>query len=174
MAANGGITVLPFATFPPIELITMKFHFTCLTLLLIFVAFSCGCNKNPPLKGKVTYDDGTPLTAGFLNFSSEKSMSRAKIRPDGTYTVGTLKETDGIPAGTYKVYISGAEEAIVDGKANQSKRVDSMGNPVQTMGRYRKLVGVEYMSASTTPITCEVPAEKNQFDITIIKPDHLK
>ena len=128
-----------------------------------------GCGQNHSLQGKVTYEDGTPITAGFVNFSSDTSLSRGKIRSDGSYVVGTLKDTDGIPQGTYKVYITGAEVAMETAQS-QRPRVDAMGNPIQTMAAYRKLVHPKYMTTSTTPITCEIPAEKNRFDIIVEPP----
>jgi len=49
-------------------------------------------------------------------------------------------------------------------------RLDSMGQPIQQMVGFRQLVDRKYMTASTSPITCEVPVEKNQFDIVVEPP----
>jgi hypothetical protein len=45
-----------------------------------------------------------------------------------------------------------------------------MGNPLPTMAAYRKLVHPKYMTASESPLSCEVPAEKNYFDIIVEPP----
>lgn len=63
-----------------------------------------GCGSKMPLTGKVTYsDDNTPVTHGIVCFSDGKTMARATIRPDGSFSVGTNSETDGIAPGQYKV-----------------------------------------------------------------------
>ena len=129
-----------------------------------------GCSKNFSLTGKVTYEDGTPITAGMLNFESDSSLSRAKIQPDGTYVVGTLKEADGIPKGSYKIYITGAEVAIETDSSRIPQRFDAMGNPVPTMAAYRKLVHPKYMTTSQSPLSCEVPAKNNRFDFIVEPP----
>jgi len=134
-----------------------------------------GCGKSHyPLKGKITYADGTPVTAGMVNFDSGTSLSRGKIQSDGSYAVGTLKDRDGIPKGSYKIYITGAETAMETDPAKNPpmnpSMVDSMGNPMQTMAAYRKLVHPKYMTASQSPLSCEVPAEKNRFDIIVEPP----
>jgi len=129
----------------------------------------CG-NGNYPLQGKITYEDGTPITAGMVNFDSGTSLSRGKIRPDGSYVVGTLKDSDGIPKGSYKVYITGAEAAMETDSSANSQKVDAMGNPMATMAAYRKLVHPKYMTTSQTPIACEVPVEKNRFNIIVEPP----
>lgn len=146
----------------------MKSVFPLVFFLLILVP---GCGKNAPLKGKVTYEDGTPIKVGMVNFTTETHLSRGKIQSDGTYVVGTIKDKDGLPPGKYKVYITGAEESV---ESKQAQRLDSMGQPVQGMAAYRQLVGKEYMSADKTPLECEVPAKNNTYDISIKKPDYIK
>ncbi|MCL2622820.1 MAG: hypothetical protein FWD31_04050 [Planctomycetaceae bacterium] len=142
-------------------------------LQMVFVATvlgvaALGCGNNYQLKGKITYEDGTPIPVGMVHFDSGTSLSRGRIQSDGSYTVGTLKNTDGIPKGTYKVYITGAEVAMETDTRVQ--RMDAMGNPMPTMAGYRQLVDRQYMNASTTPITCVVPVEKNRFDFTVEPP----
>ncbi|MDR1385091.1 MAG: hypothetical protein LBJ67_14755 [Planctomycetaceae bacterium] len=149
----------------------MKLQYSFI-LTLICVCFVSCSGKNFPLKGKVTYEDGTPLTKGTVNFSSETSLSRAKIQSDGSYVVGTLKETDGIPRGKYKVYITGAEEPI-ESKTKQTQK-DSMGNTVQSINGFRQLIERKYITKNDTPLECEIPIMKNRFDITIEKPVYLK
>jgi hypothetical protein len=42
-------------------------------------------------------------------FLKEGYMARGSIQSDGSYTVGSLTENDGLPDGEYQVYIEGAE-----------------------------------------------------------------
>ena len=148
----------------------MKYNLPTVFFGVLLVISVLGCGTNYPLSGKVTYEDGTPITAGMVNFESDGSLSRGKIQPDGSYVVGTLKESDGIPKGKYKIYITGAEVAMETDPSKNPQRFDSMGNPVETMAAYRKLVHPKYMTTSQSPLTCEIPAEKNRFDIIVEPP----
>jgi hypothetical protein len=86
-----------------------------MVLVLFFMSFisftGCG-NDNAKLKGKVTFEDGTPLTAGVVMFDNGVITASAPIQSDGTFTAGTSRENDGIPPGTYRVSISGAIELL--------------------------------------------------------------
>jgi hypothetical protein len=151
----------------------MKKFYTQIVFAVILLGISVlGCGQNYSLKGKVTYKDGTPITVGMVNFESDKSLSRGRIQSDGSYVVGTLKDSDGIPKGTYKVYITGAEVPRETSQTSENNRVrlDAMGNPIQTMVGFRQLVDRKYMTVGTSPVTCEVPAEKNRFDIIVEPP----
>jgi hypothetical protein len=80
--------------------------------LLVILAVS-GCGKNVGLSGKVTFsDDNSPLTFGEVCFRTDTFLARGKLKKNGTYTVGSLTETDGIPPGIYQVYITGAVNEI--------------------------------------------------------------
>ena len=140
--------------------------FAAVCLLLV-----AGCGNNVPLRGKVLDQEGNPITVGMVNFSSEKGLSRGKIQPDGSYTVGTLNQTDGLPPGTYKVYITGAEIAVPKEPPKGPQRLDSMGRPIQQMMvSTQKLVAKQYMTEADTPLTCEVPVKGNRFDVIVEKP----
>ena len=76
-------------------------------LLLITIA---GCGGKPNVKGKVVFsDDKTPVKQGIVIFENEKGIARGQIDENGTYTIGSEKATDGLQAGTYKVYLAGTE-----------------------------------------------------------------
>jgi hypothetical protein len=80
------------------------------TLLFLFVVLLNGCSNKLPLRGKVTYsDDGSPLEYGVVCFETPTFLARGEIGKDGKYVVGTLRQRDGIPRGTYNVYVSGTE-----------------------------------------------------------------
>ncbi|MDR1924805.1 MAG: hypothetical protein LBQ66_10565 [Planctomycetaceae bacterium] len=130
----------------------MKKTFYIFLLLLIFAA---GCSSSKVgLSGKVTFTDGTPLSIGEIYFETDTFLARATIKPDGTFTVGSLKESDGLPTGTYRVSIVGAFRKL-DG-------MDETGMPLQEL-----LIDEKYTSGTTSNLTCTVPAENGKFNITV-------
>ena len=72
-------------------------------LLLLVCLCAVGCGKNVKVTGTVTYsDNGEPVKSGTIIFANEKEAGRAAIQ-DGKYTIGFLKEGDGIPPGKYTI-----------------------------------------------------------------------
>ncbi|MDR1924176.1 MAG: hypothetical protein LBQ66_07365 [Planctomycetaceae bacterium] len=106
------------------------------------------------MSGKVTFTDGTPLTVGEIYFETDIFLAHATIKADGTFTVGSLKESDGLPRGTYRVSIVGAFRQL-DG-------VDETGMPLQEL-----LIDDKYTSGATSNLTCTVPTENGKFNITV-------
>jgi hypothetical protein len=119
--------------------------------LLFVVLLLSGCDSKQQLTGKVTFSDGEPLTVGTVVFSTPTFISRANIGSGGTFNVGTNKEGDGIPPGTYKVFVIGAE--VADPK-------DSSGMSMLP------IVAKEFTSESSTPLTVTIPGTKT-FDIVV-------
>ncbi len=78
--------------------------YICLLLLI------AGCNKLKPLGGKVTFSDGKPLTTGMVVFQTSTFEARGALDKEGKYQVGSYNNGDGIPPGTYQVFISGASQ----------------------------------------------------------------
>jgi len=141
----------------------MKFKLLTFLILVIFA----GCSKNVPLSGKVLDEDGNPITVGTVFFSSEQGLSRARIQSDGSYAVGTLKDTDGLPPGKYKIYVTGAEVGLAP---TGPPLVDSMGQEIPPMGGARKLVATKYTTEANTPLILDVPVKGNQYDVRVEKP----
>lgn len=132
------------------------------TALLFFVLFACvfvsGCGTDHKrLSGKVTFEDGSPLTKGEVIFVTESFQAVGTIQEDGTYTVGSLGMADGLPPGTYRVYISDA--------------VEYLGGDIDSPMAAKPLVAAKYTAADTSGLTCEVPTENNRFDITVSPPE---
>ena len=73
---------------------------------LVLIGFTVGCgNGNVKVNGKVVFsDDNSPVTVGTICFESGNTASRGNIKEDGTFSVYSIKENDGIPPGEYKVY----------------------------------------------------------------------
>jgi hypothetical protein len=84
-----------------------------LALLLTFA----GCRgKLRPVHGQLVWEDGQPATelAGHMIYFEcleERTLSRSKIRSDGTFQLTTNKPenvgTDGAPIGRHRVYLIG-------------------------------------------------------------------
>ena len=111
------------------------------------------------LQGKVTFkEDGSPLNRGMVCFETETYRARGPLKPDGTYQVTSVKANDGIPPGSYKVYIFGAEGASEDtsGRMNAARSVS--------------LVAAKYTNKDTSGISVEVDAKTKQFDFQVEKP----
>ena len=69
-----------------------------------------GCNKNCGLKGKVVFsDDQAPLSQGTVCLVSDKGIARGTIEKDGSYVVGSISANDGLPPGTYRIYLTETE-----------------------------------------------------------------
>jgi hypothetical protein len=73
-----------------------------------------GCNgKQVGLSGKVVFsDDGSPVTFGTVCFATPTFQAKGEIRKDGTFTMGSWGASDGLPPGTYQVYILGLTEDL--------------------------------------------------------------
>ena len=84
--------------------------FFALILVCLIVPGLSGCGgDNVRLRGKVTFSDThEPLTCGEIHFSTPAFLARATIQSDGTYTVGSMQESDGLPPGTYAIAIVNA------------------------------------------------------------------
>lgn len=130
---------------------THKYRFIFLASVACLL-FAAGCGPNQKLTGKVTFPDGEPLTTGTVIFTKPGFISRSFIHPDGSFKVGTVKEGDGIPPGTYKVYIIQAL-APVDPDDPES---DAM----------KPLIDEKFASEDMTPLEITIPGEKS-FDITV-------
>lgn len=123
----------------------------CCALLLVFVA---GCGpKLYPVTGRVHYADGKPLDVGrvVIDVGEQPRGSWGGLHPDGTFRIGTHSPSDGMPAGTYRVFIDGALSLPEPGKAS------------------RPLIHPRYARAATSGLSFTVP-EQMEWDITVDRP----
>ena len=136
----------------------MKVHtlFVLSTILCVLLLSGCG-GKNQQLSGKVTFsDDGSPVPIGAIFFTDGQFMSQGAIKPDGTYVVGTMTKTDGIPLGDYKVYLSGV---------TSSEDVQRGDGGFDT--KYTSLIDSKYASADTSGLTFTADGKTKTFDIKL-------
>lgn len=79
--------------------------------LLFLTCLAAGCGPSRPatwpVRGVVTFEDGTPVQSGVVELLSDVYAETAtgKIQPDGTFVLGTFGETDGACAGRHKVIV---------------------------------------------------------------------
>ena len=92
----------------------MKFHRLSLLVLISAILVAPGCNNSPqtfPVSGTVTFDDGTPLTGGTVEFRnvttdiSKQVNARGEIGPDGKYQLTTFTPNDGALPGEHQICV---------------------------------------------------------------------
>ena len=137
---------------------------TRLFFSLLIVSFLCfcatGCSNGTRVSGKVTFDDGSPLTVGTVVFETEILQFTGDIQKDGTYRMSADGGKSGIPNGSYKVAIANAFEGT-------GEFVEIARDTLQeTM---RPLVNAKFQQTSLSDLTCEVNGATT-FDITVTRP----
>ena len=110
-----------------------------------------GCGGRCKVSGKVTYKDGSPLTYGVVVFANETTQCKGEVNEDGTYEMRTFKPGDGVPPGTYKIYLSNTTKFVESGKTVKTKMGDQeIEMPV--MGKNISLVPREYTIPDESPL----------------------
>lgn len=107
-----------------------------------------------PVKGKVSYDDGSKLPGDnrsviFYNISGGPRSPSSNIEPDGSFELITADPGDGCPAGDYKIVIQCTSSADY------------------ATGNLKQLVPAVYTDVKTTPLTAKVPG--GNYDIKLSK-----
>lgn len=134
-----------------------------LSLLFLICAFS-GCSNNVRINGNVTFDDGTPAPTGIVCFDSGSYIARGNIKSDGTFVMGSVKETDGLPPGNYKVFFIDVHKET--GKSPTSD--GSEGEPI-----YTSLIADKYDSPETSDLTAEVKADTKTLNFQLERNPNL-
>ena len=125
-----------------------------ISLALIAVA-GCGRSGLHPVRGRVSFSDGSPLPTGRVVVSyGDGTASWGRINPDGSFAVGTLKQSDGMRPGTYRV-------AVKDAYVEVEKKV---GEKVSV-----PLVHERFADPATSGLEFKVP-DKTVWEIVVEKP----
>lgn len=129
-----------------------------LVLLAGLSLAGCGGSNLYPAQGKVTFKDGTPLTAGWVVFESAtpgaKAGARGNIQPDGTFQLSTFKEGDGALEGPYRVAVMPPLPPLPPGAKE--------GTPV------RPLIHSRFQRPETSHLEFTVTPDKQKNDFTIV------
>jgi hypothetical protein len=135
-------------------------RFISMSIYLFVLTFTACGSGLCSLRRKVTFsDDGTPIPCGIVMFDNEQTRSKGKINSDGTYIVGTLSDADGIPAGTYKVSVTGTY-----------KPAENINSNNMDVSQSESLIDAKYANASTSGLTVTVDSKNKIFDISVESP----
>ena len=139
-----------------------------ISLVLLFCALiAVGCGENVKVTGKVSFPDGEPLSTGQVIFENEKISGMGKLSADGSYTLGSDKENNGIPPGKYRVFITGAvtygevqerSAGMFDQRGSQSPLPSSI-----------PLIHRKFLSAETSGLEVDVKGAM-EYNIDVEKP----
>jgi hypothetical protein len=131
--------------------------FLC-SLLSVLCLLGCG-TAGSPVSGKVTFEDGTPLTSGEVIFASsggEEYLAKGKIGSDGTYSlheyaIGKESGRTGCKSGDFKVFIASTSvtKIDIDAKTNETTHI----------------IDQNYASKDKTPLKAKVPGGVYDFKI---------
>ncbi|MGD9126567.1 MAG: hypothetical protein PVH19_04235 [Planctomycetia bacterium] len=132
-------------------------YFFCFALVAVLF---CGCGpsrpKTVPVHGKVTYFGGEWPSPGMLYFAPKESAEGFPLRPasaelakDGTFTVSSFEEGDGLLPGKYVVTIECWKVA------------PTMRNPNPSSAVPRK-----YQSQETSDFIVDVSEDQSSIEIT--------
>ena len=130
-----------------------------LTCLLTWAALAlAGCSSGRyPVTGMVTYDDGSPVTAGTLiaetTTNGKVVAVQANIESDGTFRCGGAAPGDGALPGSYRALIT----------------APTISDAEQALGKRPALEG-KYARYETSGITFDVKPGKNEISIKVSRP----
>ena len=149
----------------------------CVAALCFSVTIGCGGKKKPeglpklvPLSVKVI-QDGQPLNEASVSLISDKPElmrwpSGGVTGTDGVAVITTYG-FEGAPEGTFKVVVTKAE--VTGGAQSQEEAMKAMtGETTLEAEQHFSLVADEYDSASTTPLSIDVPSANKgipEFDV---------
>ncbi|MCL2117883.1 MAG: hypothetical protein FWH27_05585 [Planctomycetaceae bacterium] len=135
--------------------------------LLAFVAVSVGCSSgNVGLKGTVVFtDDKTPVPNGIICFDSGTINARGTIKSDGTFVMGSLKETDGLPPGDYRVF-------FIDVQEQTGERTGAPGDASEPV--YTSLIDSKYLSPDRSGLTANVTKDTKTLSFELDRNPNTK
>jgi hypothetical protein len=135
----------------------MKYQILLYSLMGIVCIAGCGV-PNTPVSGKVTFENGTPLTTGEIifvgTFNSKEYFVKGKIGSDGSYTlaeqvIGKESGKAGCKPGEYQVFLgSTSTTEIVNDKTVMTHTVHQ-----------------DYTRKDKTPLTAKVPGGNYDFQV---------
>ena len=142
----------------------MKKNYSALLafVLVVFGLFICGCSGKVNVHGTVKYPDGSPLEKGTVCVGNDLVTYMGNIRAGGTFSLGEIKDGDGIPPGSYKVWV-----------ANANTRDYVLDVEGKTTGKTTEnvIIDPKYTSPSTSDLTFEIKSgERKSLDIVVEAP----
>ena len=120
----------------------------------------CGRSDLHPVSGTVRFPDGSPLTTGRVVLDYGPQANRGGwgyIKPDGTFTLGSLTQTDGVRAGTVRVAITLASKA--DGEPDKDGIITKL----------KPLIHARFAHPDTSGLSFEIPRQ-TKWEIVVERP----
>ena len=122
-----------------------------------------------PVKGMVRFASGEPLTKGkvAVDLPDGKRSSWGSIGGDGSFQMGTLTSTDGVPAGKYTVYFLGT---MTEPPVDESSAPGGMAGAKPAAPFVpQQLIHPRFLKKDTSGISFEVPKQLT-WDIVVEPP----
>ncbi|MDR3198419.1 MAG: hypothetical protein LBU34_11180 [Planctomycetaceae bacterium] len=136
-----------------------------LLYFFIFVSILCvGCSGKIKISGHVTFSDGEALDFGEVCFTEGNKTFFGRVNEKGYYAPGEFQDGDGIPPGTYNVWLSRTvlSEMIPDKHGSESDEV-----------RQIERVDKKYTAPETSGLVLEVKhVSTKNFDFTVERPQN--
>lgn len=130
-------------------------------LLFLSLIIFTGCSGGKVgVSGKVTFEDGTPLSKGEVTFQTGDYSASGKVNPDGTYTISSTGNNDGLKPGLYKVTVIAVE---------YDSNLDLTDDPNRKVAGPKVLVDPKFNSVETSGLSCDVKG-KTTYDIKVTAP----
>lgn len=133
--------------------------------LIVFVLLAvAGCGSGEityPVRGTVTYQDGTPVTTGMVEFDplaaddTKRFNARGLIHSDGTYFLTTFEEGDGAVPGRHRVLV---QEPYPNVDIEEGESVGSHS------------IDPKYWRYGTSGLEFEVREGENEINIVVTRP----
>jgi hypothetical protein len=126
----------------------------------IWICLACfGCSKYVSCDGVVTFSDGTPLDTGKIIFVDEKFQYDSQLKKGGNFSIGGMKDGEGLPPGKYNVYFSGVNEYVYD----------ELQPTVLDRKASRLLIDRKFESETTSGLNYEVKKDLQPLKIIVEK-----
>lgn len=145
-----------------------SWKYLCIVLPFLVTVLGCG---GATVSGKVTFEDGTPLTVGMVCFEIGAEQMIGPIQSDGTYVMTPDDRKKKIPKGEYKVCITNAYVEVGEALQDPGSRPDFTGDRSASGGRRMTqcVIHNKFESTITSNLTCKVDGP-TVYDITVTKP----
>lgn len=124
--------------------------------VLIFVCLLAitGCGTNVRVSGTVTFSDGSSLKKGKITFENDQVFYYGKIQKNGSFSLGVVKDGQGIPPGKYRVAV---ESYDVEGKGSEEVLIH--------------FVAEKFRNSSTSGIEYNITEKTTNIVIVVDKPE---
>ena len=135
----------------------MKRYSICfVSIVALLLCLIGGCSGKVQVTGTVTYsDDNSSVNSGEIVFSDGTNSARGGIK-NGRYSMGLLKDGEGIPKGTYQV----TAESIRQSLGGQPTESFSMPQPMTVEVKQKMSVDIVVDRLKSREVPSNIPRGK--------------